>query len=63
MRANPGRGDDPHMAPVVRQFLAAIQTDDISRGERGSGAPAGRKGKCGPPVMADEHRIENRLKH
>jgi hypothetical protein len=56
-------GDHPHPVPVVGQFPAAIETGYVCSGERRGGSPAGGKRKRGPPVMADEHCVENRLEH
>ena len=60
------RNDDPHLFPVVREFFAAIEADDIGAGNAGCrAAPAflHRDRKAIVFVPATEKRVQNPGKH
>src|ERR1035441_8847354 len=52
---------DPHIGPVVRELLTAVQTHDVS--SRSAFISPRRQRKRGPVVRTTEKRVENRLEH
>ena len=64
-QARRDRFADAHRGPVVREFLPAVQADNISSraaGERSASSPGSLR-KCGAPMGTTKQRAENGLKH